>query len=196
MRDQYFYLEFTIGAYARFDALSRMFVALKAEKDRIWARSTPEAEEDDYEPMFDPKWLELLDEPAIEWFADTFEFDSSEGETFQRLWNLTSPEVRRTHPMFQLPGNWNFEAMLDALFNGEYVLVDIVKETPTTGVLFYEPFAAPFGGSEGLVALVESFGHTIIFDSWHKGPHQRRTSAWDYQLAKELVAAGKGVKPE
>ena len=97
--------------------------------------------------------------------------------------------------MFQLPGKWDFESMIDALFNGEYIFVDLVKENEKQGVLYYDPWSGPFGGSESLVALIESFGRTVTFDSWHEGPHRRQISAWDYELAKQLVASGKGFTP-
>ena len=195
MRDRYFYLEFAICSVSRFDALARMFAALKTEKDRIVASWHSDAPEDEYDPAQEPKWLEFLDEPAMEWFANTFDYDSEEGKTYQKLWNLTLPEIRLSHPMFQLPGNWDLETMIESLFNGEYVFIDLVKESDEIGVLYYDPWAAPFGGSESMVALIESFGHTVTFDSWHEGPHRRQTSAWDYALAKQLVAAGKGFTP-
>lgn len=97
--------------------------------------------------------------------------------------------------MFNVPGNWDFESMIDSLFNGEYVLVDLVRESEEFGVLYYDPWAGPFGGSESMVQLIESFGHTVTFDSWHQGPHHRRAIGWNYALAKQLVAAGKGFTP-
>ncbi|NET50631.1 MAG: hypothetical protein F6K09_18455, partial [Merismopedia sp. SIO2A8] len=106
--------------------------------------------------------------------------------------SLTSPEVRLSHPMFHVPGNWDFESMLDSLFNGEYYFFDLVKETDITAVLYYDPWAGPFGSSEAIVEWIESFGHSVTFDSWLDGPHHRQTSAWDYELAKQLVAAEQG----
>lgn len=76
MRDQYFYLEFTIGCLERFDALSRLIFAIKAEKDRIIASWGS----DESDPVRERNWVELLDEPAVEWFANTFDFDSEEGK--------------------------------------------------------------------------------------------------------------------
>lgn len=195
MRDRYHYLEFAIGAVARFDTLAHLFAPLKAEKDRIIASWDSDTPEDEYDPAAEPHWIDFLDEKALEWFADTFDYDSEEGKTFQELWNLTSPEIRLSHEMFHLPGNWDFETMIDSLFNGEYAFVDLVKETQASGVLYYDPWAWPFGGSESMVALIESFGHTVTFDSWQEGPHHRRVCGWDYQLARELVASGRGFTP-
>jgi len=192
MREKHFYLEFKIGSQARFDALHRFFAALKSEKDRIITLPGSDAEQAQYDPVTDPKWLHFLDEEAIEWFTNIFDYNSEEGKTYQELWRLTAPEVRLSHPMFRPPGNWDFESMIGSLFNGEYALVDLVQESAAKGILFYDPWAAPFGGSEALVALVESFGHAVTFDSWHRGPHRRQWAGWDYKLAKQLVSEGKG----
>ncbi len=194
MLEQCFYLRFTIGSQRRFDALQRFFRALKSEKDRIIARAS-DAEQDQYDPANDPKWIDFLDDDAIEWFTNTFDFNSEEGKIYQQLWDLTAPEIRLTHPMFNLPGNWDLESMLDSLFNGEYEFVDLLQDSETDGTLYYDPWAGPFGGSESMAALIESFGHTVIFDSWHEGPHCRQAVGWDYALAKRLVAAGTGFVP-
>ncbi len=172
--------------------LHRFFTELETEKDRIIKSWDSDIEQDQNDPAVEAKWLDFLDDEAVDWFTNTFNFNSDEEKTYQELWKLTAPEIRLSHPMFKLPGNWHFESMLDALFNGDYVFVDLVQESETNGVLYYDPLAWPFGGSESLVALIESFGHTVTFDSWHKGPHRRRTVGWDYALAKRLVAAGKG----
>ena len=195
MRDKSFYLEFRIGSQRRFDALHRFFTALKSEKDQIIKSWDSDAEQDQYDPASEPKWLDFLDDEAVEWFANTFDYNSEEGKTYQQLWNLTEPEIRLSHPMFRPPGNWDFESMVDSLFNGEYTLVDLAQESETDGILYYDPWAGPFGGSESLVALIESFGHSVTFDSWHEDPHRRQPVGWNYALAKQLVAAGKGFTP-
>jgi hypothetical protein len=83
-----------------------------------------------------------------------------------------------------------------ALFNGEYTLVDLILNDGSNGILYYDPWAFPFGGSESLVALIESFGHYVHFDSWHEGSHLRQIIGWDYSLAKNLVAKGQGFIPK
>lgn len=196
MREKSFYINFQIGSPPRFDTLHRFFTAVKAEKDRILRSWDSDDERDQYDPSAESNWREFLDEGATEWFADTFDFHGEEGKTFLQLWQLTEPDVRLSHPMFNVPGNWDFDSMIEALFNGEYVLVNLVKEMEENGVLYYDPWAGPFGGTEPLVAMIESFGHVVTFDSWHEGPHHRRIIGWDYSLAKELVAAGKGFTPD
>ncbi len=71
-------------------------------------------------------------------------------------------------------------------------LENLATLTLPHGILYYDPWAGPFGGSECLVALIESFGNMVTYDSWHSGPHRRFTVGWDYELAKTLVSKGKG----
>ncbi|HCO24662.1 hypothetical protein Mal35_57710 [Gimesia maris] len=195
MLDSPFSLEFEISTPARFDALQRFFFALKSEKDQILKSWDSDAEEDQYDPVDEPNWIDYLDEEAIEWFSDFLDLDSPEGITFSKLWELTEPEYRCVDNMFHLPGHWDFESLLESLFNGEYVLVDLRGKTDTTGELIYDPWAGPFGGTEPLVELIEAFGQTVTYDSWHEGPHRRCVVGWDYELAKKLVAEGKGYIP-
>ena len=90
MRDRYFYLEFAIGSVPRFDALARMFAALKAEKKQIIPSPDSDAPENACDPERESRLLEFLDDDAVEWFADTFDYNSEEGKTYQKLWDLTS----------------------------------------------------------------------------------------------------------
>lgn len=192
MRDKYFFVEFQIGSQPRFEALRRFFLALKVEKDRFCLES---CEETGMNPE-ELNWYQFLDLEAVEWFSDTFDFQSDEGKTYQKLCELTDPEVRWAHPMFTHPGHWDFDSLIEALFEGEYALIDLIQEEKMTGVLYYDPWAGPFGGTESLVELIESFGNTVTWDSWHEGPHHRRTVGWDFELAKKLVQAGQGFVPK
>ncbi len=196
MLDSTFYLEFEITASERFNALQRLFFALKAEKDKILKSWDTAEKAGQYDPANEPNWIDFLDEKAIIWFDDHIDPDSEEGITFQKLWDLTEPENRWTDNMFVLPGNWDYESLIDSLFNGEYALIDLTCKSATQGELFYDPWAIPFGGTEALVALIESFGQTVTFDSWHEGPHRRDVAGWDYELARKLVAEGKGYVPD
>ena len=86
--------------------------------------------------------------------------------------------------------------MLDAIFNGYYLLIDLVKEKDNQGCLYYQPTAYPFGGSDSLVELIKSFGNKIIYNSQHKQIKPVIESSWDYELAKELVRQGIGFTPK
>jgi hypothetical protein len=190
------YLEFTIGKKERFNSLHQLFSVIKREKDLIFALWDSDDEKESYDPTEEPNWIEFLDDEAIEWFTNIFDFNGDEGLVYQELWQLTKPEIRCSHPMFNRPGNWDFESVLDSLFNGEYTLVDLILTDDSNGILYYDPWAFPFGGSEPLVALIESFGHYVHFDSWHEGSHHRQVIGWDYSLAKNLVAKGQGFIPK
>lgn len=190
LRDEY--LEFEFIQAECFDALKRLYLALKAGKD------AEDVEHEDQSVFHDPDdsyWTDFLNEESLAWFSNTFDYDSVEGKVYQKLWNLTEPEVRLSHPMFHLPGNWDFESLLDAIFRGEYTLIDLVLESKSKGLLYFQPYAYPFGGTEALFGLIEAFGCTVTHDSYHEGPHERTESAWDYELAKQLVSRGKGFKP-
>lgn len=100
MRNQYFYLEFTIGSIARFETLSRLLAALKLEKEQDFFPLDGEVAGPSVGSDETPDWSTFLDELAVEWFDNVFDYDSEEGQTYQALWSLTAPQVRLSHPMF------------------------------------------------------------------------------------------------
>ena len=61
--------------------------------------------------------------------------------------------------------------MIESLLTGDYLFIDLVQESKEEGVLYYDPCGWPFGGTEAIAALIESFGHSVTFDSYHEGPH-------------------------
>ena len=192
VRDLYFYIDFKIGEASRLERLKEMFYKIKEVKEI--GEELLESDEE-FDPFQATQWTDYLDDQALEWFLDTFDFHSEEGKTYHKLWNLTKPEVRIGSAFFHLPGNWDFDSMLHSLFHGEYQLIDIQEDKEGFASLYFDPYAGPFGGTEPLVALIESFGHEVIYDYYHDGPHYRIISTWDYKLAKELVAQGKGYSP-
>jgi hypothetical protein len=193
MPETSFYLEFTVGTKARFNSLHQLFLALKQEKYLIISSSDVNDRIESYDP---DNWSDFLDDEAIEWFADTFDFSGDEGATYQKLWDLTEPAVRLAHPMFNLPGNWDFESIIGSIFDSEYELVDLILVNDDKGRLYYDPWSFPFGSSDSLVALIESFGHHVIFDAYREGSPYRPIIGWNYSLAKSLVAQGQGFIPK
>jgi hypothetical protein len=191
-----FYLEFTIGTKERFNSLHQLFLALKYQKELLISDWDRNDSIESYDSDKEPDWSDFLDKEAIEWFANTFDFDSDEGVTYQKLWDLTEPAIRLAHPMFNLPGNWNFESIIDSIFDSEYELVKLILINDNKGRLYYDPWAFPFGSSDSLVALIESFGHHVIFDAYREGSPYRPIVGWDYALAKSLVAKGQGFIPK
>ncbi|MEM8827981.1 MAG: hypothetical protein AAGE96_01320 [Cyanobacteria bacterium P01_G01_bin.19] len=176
-----------------------MFFKLKEVKNKFSQDISLEDKQNNLtspDPVDIYQWKDYLDEQAIAHFENTFDFDSEEGIIYWKLLELTDPEIRSTHPFFKTPGNWDFESMLDAIFNGYYVLIDLIREKETRGCLYYQPTAYPFGGSDSLVELIESFGNKITYNSRHKQMKPVIESSWDYELAKKLVKQGIGFTPE
>lgn len=198
MKDKYFYIEFEIANSERFNCLKVMFDRLK-KVNNDWMRSVYgeiDKNELDYaDPVDDFPWKNYLDNEAIEWFADTFDYETEEGKIYSQLWELTHYQYR-THPFMMTPGNWDFESMIDSIFHSEYDLIDLKKEEQNQGCLYYNPHGHPFGGSDSLCELIRSFGNTVIYDSWHENENSRIISQWNYELAKKLVDKGIGFTPD
>ena len=197
MKDEYSYIEFEIGNVARFAGLEFLFNKLKSVKDS-WINIYLEQKSDSnyQDPVDSFPWRDYLDEDAKKWFNNTFDFNNEEGIIYWKLWELTAPEIRLEHPFFKTPGNWYFESMLDAIFNGDYSLISLVKEKDDRGCLYYNPHAYPFGGSGSLIELISSFGNKVTYDSWHKKNSPMHQSEWNFELAKILVKQGIGFTPE
>ena len=197
MKDEYYYIEFQIGNLSRFASLQKMFAKLKQVKnDLIQDVYLTEKTNSDYvDPVDNFQWRDYLDDEAIKWFNNTFDFNSEEGIIYWKLLELTEPEIRFQHPFFKTPGNWYFESMLDAILNGDYTLIALLKEQEC-GCLYYSPRAYPFGGSASLIELIESFGNQITYDSWQNKKNPTPESEWNFEIAKKLVTKGIGFTPE
>ena len=182
-----FYIEYKIGKEERHKKLEALFARIKLEKEKY--------HETKVEPQTEIRnWEKYLDKEAKKWFNNIIPKPNSKEKIFyDKLWNLTKPEIRIEHPIFNTGGSWDFESMLYAIFEGDYELIEIEKSVEG-GTLFYKPYGAPFGGTESLVELIESFGNKVTYDFWHEGPHLRAEIGWDYELAKKLVEQGKGIE--
>ena len=187
MQEYNFYIEYKIGDIKRNEKLQTLFLKLKEEKDNYYeTRIEPSSEIKD--------WIKYLDSEAKNWFNKIeLKSNSEQRKVYEQLWKLTKPEVRLKHPMFNTADNWSLDTMIYAIFQGDYELIKIEKMNDK-GVLYYNPDGMPFGGTESLVQLIESFGNSVTYDSWHKGPHKRVEIGWDFKLAKELVEKGKGIE--
>lgn len=188
MEEYVFYIEYKIGNPKRHEKLETLFLKLKENKELYFETGIePSSEIED--------WIEFLDTDAKIWF-DQIELkpNSEQLKIYNQLWTLTKPEVRLKHPMFNTADNWSLDNMVYVILQGDYELVKIEK-SDNKGTLHYNPGGIPFGGTESLVQLIESFGNTVTYDSWHKGPHKRAQVGWNFELAKELVENNKGVEP-
>lgn len=184
---KYFYIEFDVVDIERTKKLEVFFNKLKEEKDKfLLTEIEPSCEIED--------WIDYLDADAKEWFNKIeLKPNSEQLKIYNKLWRLTKPEIRIKHPMFNTADNWSLDSMVDAIFQGNYELVKIESDE-SKGTLYYNPDGMPFGGTESLVQLIESFGNRVTFDYWHQGPHKRQEIGWDFELAKSLVEQEKGIE--
>ena len=194
-KEKYFYIEFEIISLKRFEKLQTIFTKLKQVKDSWISPFELDSKNLDFnDPVDNFQWENYLDEEAMEWFDNDFNYESEEGRTYLQLWDLTEPRIRLEHPFFITPGNWHFKSMLESIFSGDYDLIDIIQEESDLATLYYEPYGQPFGGSDSLIELIRSFGHNLIYDSWNQ-INSITKSQWDYELAKKLVDRGIGFTP-
>lgn len=141
-----FYLEFEVTDGDRFQALSRVFDALRTAKQ---SGSFPS----------DDAWLPYFDDEARSHFWWPSEEEVSQ---WQEQWLSTPVEERWTNPGLQQL--WLFGSMLDAIREGEYGLIACSREG-TSGRLRFEPYAWPSGGTSALQALIEAFGFRVTNDT-------------------------------
>ena len=199
IKDEYSYLEFEIASLKRFASFKIMFDKLKEVKHSYSQNIYLAQKQNDLDyidPIDSCCWQDYLDDEAVKWFENTFDFDSPEGIVYWKIWELTAPEIRLKHPFFKTPGNWHFDSMLDAIFNGYYDLIDLTIEQDNQGCLYYQPRAYPFGSSDSLVELIKSFGNKITYNSRHKYNNPIIKSEWDYELAKKLVEQAISFTPD
>ena len=72
-------------------------------------------------------------------------------------------EDLRTRPIIETPTEdstgltWDFDSLIDAFVNGEYVLLSCEKMEGSTARLNFDALAYPYGGVGCMVSLVEAF---------------------------------------
>ncbi len=115
-----------------------IFSDLKAVFDKFKEARANDLERDDQ------YWLKTFPDYAIAefWFLET------------DIKSLHASVVRTGH-------RWHFYSLVEALYqNYEVDFVDVRKLSPRTGVLEYEPYSYPYGGTEGFIAFLKSFNCT------------------------------------
>ena len=142
------YLDFALADAERFSKLQIVFAALKDAKSA-----------DTIDPD-DDSWLGLFDDSAREYFWWP---TPEEVADWQRRWESTPVPQRFTDPSLVTP--WDFSSMIEAFKNGEYELVALDRKTDTTGRLTFNPLAWPFGGTNCMRALIESFGGVVTHEA-------------------------------
>lgn len=180
------YLEFDLSDTGRFAHLVAVFERLKDEKERYFRSGE--------EPSVQRKdWVSYFDKGALEWFDSVILLPNSEEKAvFDQLWKISHPEKRVNHPMFNTGEKWSLESVISVIYQGDYELISIIRSGDTAR-LYFDPGGYPFGGTDALVQLIEAFGHVVIYDSWHEGPHKRIEVGWNYELAKKMVEVNQGI---
>jgi hypothetical protein len=139
-----FYVEFEIASEEQLDKLSEVFAALVAAKTG-----------DDWKD--DPYWLVFFDDAAKRnfwWPTDAVLKD------WGRRWSSTPLETRWTDP--SLRTKWLFGSLIDAFCNGEYDLLGCRQTSDGRGRIEFDPYGWPYGGTECMRVLAESFGHRVV----------------------------------
>jgi hypothetical protein len=117
---------------SRFEALSRVFNALKQEKQKQLASEENREKEKGFRS--DNQWLDFFDEEARSHFR----------------W-----------PTIQSSNVWSLPSLTSAFKDGEYELVACRMVSPKLARLEFDPFAFPYGGTECMKMLIEAFGFQI-----------------------------------
>lgn len=187
MKDEYLYINYDIENDERHNKFEVIFNKIKVEKDKFYSSNIePSSEVED--------WIGYLDEKAKIWFNKIeLKPNSEQKKTYDILWEMTAPEIRFKHPIFNTADNWGLDSMLYVIFQGDYQLIKVTK-VKNKGALFFDPGGFPFGGTESLVQLIESFGNIVTYDDWHEGPHLRLNIGWNYELAKKHIEQGIELK--
>jgi hypothetical protein len=139
----YCYIKFGIAGEESFQRLAS--VVRELADDRNSGRRRDDAE-----------WRKLFTENDLQsfWWPTLPERQ----EWWDHWWSTPVPE-RLSYGMPRPP--WDFDSMIDAIFNAEYVLLGVRRLTVSEAVLEFDPQAWPYGGADSLRALVRSFGHQI-----------------------------------
>jgi hypothetical protein len=149
------YLKFKVADDKRFTALERVVGELIIEGTSESKRSEDE-------------WKSFFDESAFKsfwWPSD------EERKEWEKVWFRTPYQER--HKI--LPTRWDFGSMIETIISNEWLLVGIRKLSTNEAIIEFDPQAYPFGGTNCLVALAESFGHQVIERDDGTGVEQYQT---------------------
>ncbi len=133
------YIEFTVSSPDRFAALQRVFAVFKHDKDANDWRSQAEL-------------LNSFDEDSLKnfsWPPDDLRQ--------QRLRDLETRPVSITPTEQTKNSRWDFDSLLAAFKEGEYILVSCEMTEGGKARLEFYSLAYPYGGVGCMVALVEAF---------------------------------------
>jgi hypothetical protein len=91
----------------------------------------------------DDEWLMYFEEADLSYF-----------------WWPSNRELLASDPHSR--GRWIFTAMIEAFKNGEYDLVSCRMISSDVAYLEYYPYGFPYGSTQCMEALIESFGFEVV----------------------------------
>jgi hypothetical protein len=103
----------------------------------------------------DEQWMSFFDQEALAHFWWPTE---SELQEWSRQWFDTHQSKRHLIP----PTRWDFGSLIDAVRNNEWDLTGVRSLDDQTALIEFTSHSYPFGGTECLVTLVESFGNQVL----------------------------------
>lgn len=140
-----FGVRFRVDDEKRFQELRNLFNAIKSDKDAESFRS-------------DEDWLSFIPDSVK---ANFYWPTAVDREKWLKARDFTPIAI--SPPSHQIGATWNFFRVIESFETGEYGLVSC-EPTAEKGVceMHIDPWAYPYGGLGPLIALVESFGFSVI----------------------------------
>ncbi len=138
-----FGVKFNSGSDVHFEALKRLFEAVKKDKDDESSRDESE-------------WINFIPEELRPNFIWPTEVERSEWQDFSKDKPVAIPDVAH-----QLSEKWDFYSIIDAFHNGDYDLLKCERIAESYEMHIY-PYGYPYGGIGPLIALAEGFGFQVV----------------------------------
>jgi len=149
MSEPFCYIKFEVVSEIKLKRLMKIVSELSKRK-----------QSDDWQD--EPHWREFFDRDELQYFTVLSERQWQEWNEF---WFTTPIKVRHSSEM-PTPG-WDFGSMIDAIYHGDYELINVKVVKDREALLEILPRGWPYGGLNPLKALVRCFGHKII--GFHTG---------------------------
>jgi len=144
MSDPLCYIKFTVVSEVKLQRLMTVVAELSERK-----------QSEDWKDVF--YWKKFFNSEELKHFT---ELSESQMQEWTEFWNETPVEMRLGIDM-PTPG-WTFESMIDAIYHGDYELINVKLIQDNAALLEIEPRGWPYGGLEPLKALVRCFNHIIL----------------------------------
>ncbi|MBS3068448.1 hypothetical protein J4450_07105 [Candidatus Micrarchaeota archaeon] len=148
-----FYLEFFVNDKDRFKMLQKVFYELQKAKQNDF----PSLEDENY-------WLKFFDKEALEYFWFPTEDQLKKLKEAEKS-KMSGRELSELSSKMR-GDKWHFASMLFCIDNSEYNLLSCeLLFDSRMARLEFDPLAHPYGGTEPLICLIESFGFKVTKDT-------------------------------